>query len=172
MDISKLKAIGQMQNTFMWHVNIPMIPYVGVNNFEFLIRSTTIPGKTRNKTIMRYLGEQFNLPGAVEHDGEWTADVVMSEIHELFDILLQWNDLVPVYAHGREVNTIKTDVQIKLISHNKTVINKRFLMKGVYPGGYPEIPDLNQDNTEGFVIPSYVFHYDDLDYDTNNQLNF
>ena len=172
MDIARLKNIGQMQSTWSFVCSIPYIPFLGVNDFEFLVRSTSVPAKTRNKTIIRYLGQQFNLPGAVEHDGEWTADIIMSETHQLFDLLIKWNDLINERGVGATINDLKTEIKIKMFANNKDVVNKRFRLTGCYPGGYPEISDLNQDNTEGFIINSFVFHIDDIDFDPDNVLTF
>lgn len=171
MDINKLKAIGQLQATYMWHVTIPVIPFVGINNLEFQIRTTTIPGKTRSKNVIRYLGQQYTLPGAVEWDGEWSATIIMSEIHEVFDKMILWNNAIDRVG-GVAIESIKTSAYIRLLGLNKTVINKRFILTGLYPLSYPEIGDLDQSGVDGHITFDQVLAYDDIDFDPNNVLSF
>lgn len=171
-DIRNLKNVGMIQNNFMWQVSIPIIPYLGVNNLLFQMRSTTIPGKTINHSLVRYLNQQYTLPAGVEFEPEWTASVFLSETHQLYNLLLKWASLVPEMSYGLNVNTIKTDANIKLLSLNRNIINKRFKLTGIYPGAYPEIPDLNMENAEGLITLDYVFKFDDIDYDLDDQLTF
>jgi hypothetical protein len=167
-DINQLKTIGMMQNTFMWEANVPMIPYLGINNLRFLIRSSNIPGKTRHITTLRYMGEQFNLPMATSHEGKWTCGILMDETHNVYDQIIKWHEYCTQYATGISVNTIKTEIQLKLLSVNKNITTKRIRLLGAFPEGIPSIDQLDQSQTEGVVVLNLNFAIDDIDHNPTN----
>lgn len=172
LDISQLKNIGMIQNTYMWEANIPVIPILGITNFKFLVRTTSIPGKTRGNNTLRFQGEQFNLPGALSHEGTWSCDVLLSETHDVYDTFVKWNKLVTEYATKQMINLIKAEIQLKLQSVNKNVVTKRFRLLGAYPLGIPGVDSLDQAGTEGVVTQTYQFSIDDIDEDELNVLTF
>lgn len=172
VDIERMKNIGNFQATFMWHISIPQIPFVGGNTFEFQARSTTIPGKTLNTNLLRYLGKQFKLPGAVSYDGDWTVTVIMSEVHELYDAMIRWGDNIPANSVARNVQSIKTSAYIQLMALDGVTVNKRFVMDGMFITNYPEISGLDQSATEGHINYDLTFSYDDINFDYENALTF
>ncbi|MGA2435187.1 MAG: hypothetical protein ABSG25_07865 [Bryobacteraceae bacterium] len=171
-DITILKNIGMMQNVFMFDVNIPSLPYLGTSNLRFLVRTASIPAKTRNNTTIRYQGQQYVLPGAISYDPTFTCEVLMNETHDVYDILNRWFDLVTQYATGNLINTVKTTIQLKLLSVNKNITTKRFELIGAYPTVKPELTNLAMETTEGFITTSMNFSFDDLNTDEQNLLRF
>jgi hypothetical protein len=172
-DINNVKNLGMMQNNFQWLVQIPVIPFIGVNNLEFHARSSTIPTKDQKYTTLRWLNQQFTLPAGKEITSpEFEVKILMTETHELFDILLKWILLVPEISVGTAVNSIKTNINVKLLALNTNVVNKRIQLIGCYPITYPELGELNQENTEGQIEISYKFAIDDVNFDPNNELTF
>jgi hypothetical protein len=172
MSLQKLKGLGMMQNTFMFHISIPMIPKLGINNLQFLIRSTSIPAYNRNKNLIRYLNKQYTLPGGKEADGEWTYTSLVTEDLSDHNKIVKWFYSVDEFAVGTQVDEIKADAYVKLLGLNEDVVTHRFKVKGIYPLIIPEIGELNQENADGFIQPDYNFAYDEIDYDEDNALTF
>ncbi len=172
MPIAQFKKVGMFQNTFMFHISIPMIPYLGINTLQFTIRSTTIPAYTRNKNLMRYLNNQITLPGGKEHDAEWTITSLISESYEDYNKLVNWFYIVDTYAVRTDVDTIKADAYVKMLGLNEDVVTHRFKVNGMYPLNIPEFTELNLENTDGFVSTDFNFAFDSIDYDENSKLKF
>jgi hypothetical protein len=172
MSLQKLKAIGMFQNTFMFHVSIPVIPMLGINNLQFTIRSTTIPGYNRNKNLIRYLNRQYTLPGGREAEGEVSFTSLIAESFDDYNKIAKWFYNVDTYSVGTGVLDIKADAYVKLLGLNETVVTHRFQLKGLYPLNIPEIGDLNQENTDGFINNDWTLAYDEIDYDETNKLTF
>lgn len=171
-ELAQLKNLGMMQNPYMWNIEIPVIPFIGENNFVFQARSSTIPGKTRNKNIIRYLGKQYTQPAAVEYDGEFTVTIMMPEQHVLYNQLILWHQLIDTTATGLAVQAIKTKIYIRLLSLGNNVITKRFLLDGAYVLGIPEIGGLDVTAGDGTIEYDVTFAYDDIDYDPTDALSF
>jgi len=175
MDVTQLKAIGNIQNKYLFHVNIPTMPLgVGVNNFEFLARTTTIPGKERKADIIRYMGGQYSLPHIKINPGtsEWTINILMDETHTVYDKLMKWFYAVEANSNGVAVQTIKTDAFVKLLGLDSSYTNKRFKVLGIFPTKIGDIAGLDQSATDGHVTFDITFSYDTLDFDINNSFNF
>lgn len=173
IDVQNLKSVGMMQNNYMFHVNIPMIPFIGANNLEFLVRSTTIPGVDLMKDNIRFLDEQYNLPAArVISDPTWTVTVLMDETHTLLDQIVKWYYAIPENSFGPNVQSIKTDAYIKLLGLDKDNVNKRVKLLGLFILDIPDIAGLSQTGTKGHVSLNLKFAFDDVDWDPNNQLVF
>jgi hypothetical protein len=172
MDISQLKNIGMMQNMYMWECNIPIIPYLGISNFKFLVRTTNIPAKTRGTNTYHFMGQQYNLPAMVTHEGKWACTILLSETHDVFDTLAKWHALVDTYGNGVLINTIKAEIQLKLLSINNNTVTKRFRMIGAFPEVIPSVGELNQDTTTGSITLNYSFSIDNIDFDSENLLSF
>lgn len=173
IDIGKLKNIGMMQNTYMFHINIPTIPFIGANNLEFYVRSSKIPGRKRDFDTIRFLGEQYNLPGGrTWNDGsEWTVNVLIDENHSVLDQLIKWFDAIRENAVGLNVQSIKTTAYCKLLGLDKENTSKRFKINGIFILNIPP-QEFDQTNTSGHINVGIRFAYDDVDWDQNNVLNF
>ena len=172
MPIQKLKNLGMFQNTFMFHISIPMIPKLGINNLQFTIRSTTIPAYNRNKNLIRYLNRQYTLSGGSEHDAEWTFNNLVTENFDDYNKIVKWFYAVDTYSVGIQVDEIKADAYVKLLGLNESVVTHRFKLLGVYPLNIPEVGELNQENADGFIQTDHNFAFDSIDYDENNALTF
>jgi len=174
IDISRLKAIGMLQNLYMWTVAIPNIPFVGSNNVEFLVRTTKIPGKTLLNDVIRFLGKQYSLPAAIENadQSSWTFTLVMDETHTVLDNIVTWFYSIPKNSLRQQVASIKTDAYITLNGLDKDNVNKKFKILGIFPTKIPDLDQLNQATTSGHIDLSFSFSFDDVDFDPENQLNF
>lgn len=172
MSIQRLKNLGMMQNNFMFHVSIPIIPKLGVNNLEFTIRSTTIPAYTRNKNLIRYMDRQYTIPGGKEHDATWSISNLAVEGLEDWKKIVKWFFSINEFAVGVGVEEIKADAYVKLLGLNETVVTHRFKLKGIYPLNIPETGELNQENAEGMISHDFELAYDEIDYNENGILTF
>jgi hypothetical protein len=172
MPIEQFKKVGMMQNTFMFHISIPVIPNLGVNTLQFTIRSSTIPAYTRNKNLLRYLNNQITLPGGKEHDGEWSVTSLISESYDDYNKLVKWFYDVDTYAVRTNVDQIKADAYVKLLALNENEVTHRFKLIGLYPLNIPEFSDINMENADGFITSDFNFAYDYIDYDYENKLKF
>ena len=172
MSLLRLRSIGMMQKTFMWKISIPNIPDFGANNFEFLARSITIPGKTKSKDQIRYLNDFFNQPSGTTFEGEATISILLDETHTVYDNILKWYDYTDQESNVVDVEKAKTDINISLLALDKVTVNKRFQYLGCFPLNKPEISGLDQDSSDGFIAFDVTFAVDDVNFDPDNLLTF
>ena len=169
MDIATVKAIGNMQNTFMFYVNIdiPTLADKSANKLEFVIRSTTVPEYRQGKNLMRFLNRQYNLPAGKEHDGEWSVTALLPEDMSTFNILVDWFKSIDGKT-GRTVTDIKGSATVKLLGLDKTKVNKIFYIKGIFLMKIPAIDGLDMSQAEGHVSTELQFAYDEIEYDSTS----
>ncbi|MGA2434108.1 MAG: hypothetical protein ABSG25_02360 [Bryobacteraceae bacterium] len=158
-----LQNIGMLQNTYIWKVLIPYIPFVGpALNLTFLVTSTTIPETKSGSTIIRPQGMvEYIIPNRKEYPHDWTLTLYMPEIDATFKQLATWYHLIDTV----DIKLLKTTATLTLLSLNGTTATKVIVLQGVYPSNYPAIDNLDYNQTTGFITGAFTFNFDSLSVD-------
>ena len=184
MNVTNVRNYGNLQTNYMWRVWIPRVPtvipgadfnYLGAlgdpqaanSNLTFtaLTRSLTVPGKTRdtvkirflNTSVMVSMGDNYN------NDNKITLSVIMDEGMVVYRKIKDWYE--SVMFKGLPLFNPEAEAFVELIdlSGSKQNIVMKFI--GLTPTSIPDITDLNQENTEGYVTMEITFSFDDIEYD-------
>ena len=167
MDIAKVKSFDNMQNTFMFYVQIPNSVW-GLDTLEFFVRSTTIPEYRLNKDVIRYMNLQTTQAGGKVHDSEWSVTAILPESFETYNALVRWFNAVSGFEGMASSFAIKSTAYIKLLGLDKTKVNKRMKIYGIYPLKIPSLDGLDMSQTEGHISLDIQFAFDYIDYDEEN----
>jgi hypothetical protein len=158
--IEPLKAMGMIQNSFMFKVSIGYIPFLGPGiDITYLASATSIPEiKTGSTLIKNQMGQDYMVPGRKEYPHDWSLTLYMLELDTIFRRMYQWYNLIDTV----DLSLLKTTVNLQLISLNKKIITKLVILLGCYPSNYPGIAGLQYNNGTGVITGNFTFNFDEI----------
>ena len=151
-DIGSFKAnFDNAAKNYLFYVLLDMPTLTGsltARGSKFLVRSSTIPGKTVEKKEIGWQGYKFNFGGTTTHE-DWTVTFMVDTNADIYKSFVAWSNMVHnprTNVHGNPSDYMR-DQRVQLLSLDGTNSIMDINLIGAWPTQIANL-DLNYDNTD------------------------
>ena len=148
------------QNLFYVMLNMPSSG-MNLGKVPFLVRSTSVPGKSVEKKEIGWQGYKFAFGGTSTHD-DWTCTFMVDAKANIYKAFVNWSNLVhdpKTNVHGLPSEYMKDqDMQLLALDGKSSILDIKLV--GAWPSQIGQM-ELNYDNTDiaTFQVTfSYIRH--------------
>lgn len=154
---------GNAARNYLFYVQLTNPAWRGVdaNKAMYLVRSTTVPGKTVEKKELGWQGYKMPFGGTSTHD-DWTVTFMVDPKAAIYKSMIAWSNMVhdpKTNIHGMP-SQYMADQRVQMLSLDGTQSILDINLIGAWPQTVANL-ELNYDNTDVATFQvtfSYIRH--------------
>ena len=145
-----------------------------VQNMSFLVQSTNVPPLTLKTGTTSFLGNQFQSPGVISFDHNWSCNFILLEDLAPYRMFRKWMNVISnlTKSGGGEREIPNAKARVNVLDSSLQARIRSFVLEGIWPSSVGQIQLQYQNgggNTVQFPVSfKYQYWYRDDNFEGGN----